>query len=192
MVHEEQVLQQVVFAMRREDMWIAVPAERRTVTYRALSFRLLSRIGASIEWYLRRPSRQFPAPLFLLIDNNDPVLRADVLQRALSCPFQLDTFTAELLKLHPDFDGAAFECKLKCNAIKGATDISQLEVKNGQLRKDAVTRVQTHKISVPDLGSSWLFRTASKLDGPADGEVVAGVDKPNKKARVVLRTCIHE
>jgi hypothetical protein len=178
--------------MRREDMWLAVPAERHTVTYRSLSFRLLSRIGASIEWYLRRPCRQFPAPLYSLIDSDDPELRAEVLQRAKSCPFRLDTFTTELLKMHPDFDGAAFECKLKCNAIKGPTDISQLEVKNGQLRKDAVTRVQTHKVSVPDLGASWLLRTVSKSDEPACGEVGAAADKPNQKARVVLCTYIHE
>ena len=82
-----------------------------------------------------------------------------------------DTATKELVEAHPNLEGADCEAKLTHHASNIWTDQSEIEVLNGRLRKDAVSRVNTHKIAVADLDALWAAREHA-CDKPSEVEAV--------------------
>lgn len=91
-------------------MYRLLPEKSRTVHFRALLFRLISRVGCLLEYYMREPARQFPIRIFVVVDRWE--LGATVAAAAAECPLMLDTWTFQLAKLHPTFDGKEFRIKI--------------------------------------------------------------------------------
>ena len=165
MAHEQQLLKRLEYTGENESMWLHIPNACRTVSFRATTFRMSSRCGCAAEWHLNRPHRLPPFPLFLNL--TDTVNATQIAQEAaLQCKDLNDSFTTELLKEFPDLTGPECDARVEHIAQNSKTRTSENEILNGRLRKEAVSKVNTHKVSVPDLGALWIIRE-SKDDKPS-------------------------
>ena len=108
--------------------WDFTQVERRTVRFRALCFRMLSRSGCLVSSYLVRPADQFPVALFALIENAaaGPELRSRP-------PCTRDAFSHHIFESYPGDELGGDECLAKLMTVaqiahvenvKGETDHS--------------------------------------------------------------------
>jgi hypothetical protein len=170
-------------------MWSAVPGRNATFTFRANSFRLLARSGACIEEYFGRRARIFPLPLFLLVENDDAATLASVRAAANECDGLLDDWTRQLLVAYPQLDDDEFNVLLETEALVGHVDNSYLEVLQGKLRKEVVSRVQTHKMSLQDVSALLVMRQEFENDAcfrPLRVAATGGLAPKTDSAKVTL------
>ena len=193
MAHEEQLVKRLRYIGENETMWQQVPNASRTVAFRCTSFRMSSRCGCACEWHFNRLHRLPPFPLFLkLTDTPNAIHIAQ--QAAWECKDINDSITSELLKDFPNLTGEECDARLEHIAQNTLTNTSANEILNGRLRKEAVSKVNTHKVSVPDLGAMWLIReskddkpvTMDRLTHEGSGQVASNMSKPRpyRKKRV--------
>lgn len=171
-------------------LWNAVPKTAWTFQFRALSFRMCSRIGCATQWHLVRKRKQFPTKLYLLTDvESSSALRATLFAEIDFCPDIADSWTLDMFRLHPGFTGEAFDAKLKVSVLSGTNDISDMEILNGRLRKQVVSRIQSKKAEVISTGAFMLCKSAlGALKGRKRKHAEPQADKRNvatKKVRKV-------
>ena len=165
MCHEKLLFQRLQHIGESEGMWKQIPNESRTVAFRCTTFRMSSRSGCATEWYFCKPHRLPPYPLFLRL-TDEPNAYEIARQAAGQCKHLNDDFTNKLLRISPNLAGEECDAMIEHFAQNTKTNTSYIEILNGRLRKEAVSKVNTHKISVPDLGAMWNIRD-HKDDKPA-------------------------
>ena len=143
-------------------MWGLMTAEFMSFTRRCLAFRTASREGCMIEYYIRNRHRQWPFPMFLLLDmDDDEELIAQVRASALLCIRLLDSWSRTMLAKHPTLRGPIFQLKLKLCALLGFTDISAVEARHAAIRRQLMLKsVQTHTCDIKDLGALHIAQRA--------------------------------
>lgn len=188
MLLERRALEQLHMLFARGVWWDIVPRQCYTLKFRCLCFRMLSRVGCMIEHYLREPHRQFPVRMFVLVDTNNPSLASDIRNEAAACPLLLDDFTQAMLKEHPSWHSCDFMVKLRMIALKARADITPIECRHASIRRILEGRsVQTHRLSLVDLGAEWVLQQIRLQRYTAGGETaLAKKPKAHRKKRKAI------
>jgi len=151
---EGRCYQQLSIAFNEERLWRILPESCYTFEFRALTFRVLSRIGCLVEYYLRARHREWPFAIFRLL--RAPAATPEVLAQK-PCPVRMDAWSASMLREHPTLSGPTFAAKLALTATMAFTDISRIEARHAALRRLLVGKsVQCPTLSVANLGSLWV------------------------------------
>ena len=151
---EGRCYQQLSIAFNEERLWRILPECCYTFEFRALTFRVLSRIGCLVEYYLRSRHREWPFAIFRLL--RAPAAAPEVLAQK-PCPVRMDAWSASMLREHPTLSGPTFAAKLTLIATMAFTDISRIEARHAALRRHLVGKsVQCPTLSVANLGSLWV------------------------------------
>ena len=133
-----------------EAVYDAISPPSRTCRTRCLIFRLLSKLGCAMEWYLCRPARAFPSKVFTIIENPGAAAGLDGAMR--ECPDLLDPWVQELMELHGSSASPDFVAKVTAIGLEVHSCITGVETRHASLRRLVHSRVQTHKLVIPDLG----------------------------------------
>lgn len=120
------------------EMWGALPVKCYTVSFRALAFRCISRLGCTHKQLLAWNHERFPIRLFALLEEPD---LAPELAETPEC--LLDEWSAALRKHHPDFSGDLFRYKLLLCGVAVWLDIAPIEAKHATIRR-MLTLASTH------------------------------------------------
>lgn len=140
------------------ELWQAMPTEGFTVKFRALTFKLLSRLGCGVLDMLKHPHEQLPYKLFELL--HKPEASAELLQIP-DCMW--DEWSLSLRRAHPSLEGEEFLAKLSFVGHLAWKDISALESRHASVRRLVHSAsVQTHRQSFPELSAQWCFLQARK------------------------------
>ena len=137
-------------------MWSIIPITDRCSSFRALVFRVLSRIGASVEEVQASQHRGYPFRLFLLLKN--PELWGVL---STECLDMMDEWSRQfVLEYRDSVIGVASEEMLQRLAFRARvqeTDIAAIEALHATCRRLLIGRsVQTHKMSFLDLNAEWV------------------------------------
>lgn len=149
---EDAFIRDVRKLLLERDSWRFLPADSQSVHFRALTFRILSRMGCSVQELLYKPHDSFPYRLFLLLE--DPEV-ADVLQGAKPC--ELDSFSAGFLDRYRDKGLGSTEAlaTLEVVARNLKLDIADLEARHASLRRFLKSAPMAKIPSLKLLSASW-------------------------------------
>eukprot|EP00959_Pyramimonas_sp_CCMP1952_P194654 4070369-Pyramimonas_sp.AAC.1 len=142
--------------------WNIIPQVDMTSKFRCVAFRMLSRVGCMIEFYLCDRHRKWPCRLFSCVnrERRQPwvELRAEA---ASQCIMMLDIVTLHLLASYDSWDGDELISIIRVVAHLARVDISVVEARHATLRRFLVGRsLQTNAMSLLDLGSEWVMHQA--------------------------------
>eukprot|EP00971_Amphidinium_carterae_P329654 6462242-Amphidinium_carterae.2 len=150
-------------------IWQVVPATCRTLSFRALCHRLLSRAAASIFQLLSVPHRQFPIALFRLL--KDPSASKE-LEEQPDCI--KDEWTLALQHQFGHLHNPLCLGLIQAQAQSLKTDISTVESNHSSIRRLLVARsLQTHSLNVEACSAEWVLQNCRRR--------CRGVKKKQKK-----------
>ena len=174
---ETKCVQQLGRLLSNASIWQHLPQGSLTVKVRALSFRLLSRIGRSVQELLATPHSQFPFKLFLLLLDDS---LAEVFAEAQPC--EVDAFSAGILEQYRGVGLGHPDCIMILRSLASVwkVDISQIEAKHASLRRLLKSQVQTKVMSAAGLSAIWVGHLLAKRQ-LRSGRL--GVCKPHLKMK---------
>jgi len=161
--------------------WRHIPSFRLTVAFRALAFKILSRMGCAVEENLREPHSRFPVKLFLLLSDDS---FAEEFVGAKAC--ELDPFSQHFIRV---FAGEGLSSPdalavLRATALVWKLDISGVEARHAAIRRllDASGQ-QTHKMASRTVSAMWA---CAQLAARQSGSHGLGIKKVQLKSRARL------
>ena len=183
--------------LRADDTWRPTPRTSWSLSYQAMLFRTLSRMGAVIHELLVVPTEKYPLKLLkvLLSGEGDATELAEVPECCL------DDFSKGYLAAFAggQLRGAESQAVLQAICACASTDTVNVEWGHGRVnRLISATANQSHRPSLELIAAQWLCkkhhqRRSSLCTAPraAEGEIRAGaasseqpeVERPQKKRR---------
>lgn len=137
----------------RDQTWQHMPTEVHNVEFRALSFRMLSKVGCMVEELFAQAHRCFPIRLCVVLAAPE---QGPELATVPDCV--LDEWSRRLKVDHPEFTGEAFLQKVSLLALMCPKDISHIEARHASIRRLLTSAsVQTHTQSLDDLSAQWCL-----------------------------------
>ena len=133
--------------------WRHIPSFRLTVAFRALAFKMLSRMGCVVEENLREPHSRFPVKLFLLLSDDS---FAEEFVGAKAC--ELDSFSRQFIQMFAEAGLSSPDALavLRATALVWKFDISGIEARHAAIRRLlAASGHQTNVMSSKTLSSMW-------------------------------------
>lgn len=156
---EAMCLEQLRILLHEEPMWRAMPAANRTLSFRALVTRMISRAGCAVLELHGASHSQFLVKLFRLL--HEPELGPEFAQ-VPEC--MLDTWTLSVKRRFPTFTGEALLHELALTSLLVAKDISHIEARHATIRRLVTSAsVQTHTAAAADVSAQWCLLQARKL-----------------------------
>jgi len=134
--------------------WATLPMKDKTVSFRSLAFRILTRAGAAVHQLLVEPRQRFPIRLFRLVHSPE---MAEELSQAPAC--LRDGWTEWMLESHPgeQLTSSDFRTRLLLAASMAHMDIAGIEARHASIRRVLKGRsVQTHMINFEDADAAWV------------------------------------
>lgn len=173
-IEEMRFFDQVRMLYHSELMASILPQEACTTKFRALAFKMISRMACGVAELIRHPHKQMPFQLFKLLVNPD---EAEHLLQIPPCMW--DAWSAKMRELHPTLRGDVLLNKLALVAQMLWKDISQVESKHATIRRMlTVSSVQTHPQTINDLSALWCMHQVRKIGQvAAGGQMATGVTK---------------
>ena len=160
---ERRAFEQIRLLFVFDAFWQLVPPNRRTVSLRCLSFRMVSRIGCMLEYYLRERHRNFPQRMFSALGEMRACANDLRRQAAALCKWLVDAFTAEMLSLHASWDSPEFKAKLRTIATLANIAMIGIECRHASMRRVRTFRcTQTHTTELRDLGAEFVMQQLSR------------------------------
>lgn len=155
---EAKFFRQLSLAFNEPTLWTAMPPQGCTIGFRALAFKVLSRMGSCVHELLLQPHTRLPLAMFRLL--SDPNY-ADTLLALPDC--QWDEWSRKLRAMHPSLRGEEFYAKLAFVAMAAWKDIAGVEARHASVRRyQTVASTQTHAETLQNLSASWCFLQARK------------------------------
>lgn len=150
---EQKFFEQLQVAFQHADMWSVLPHDALNFEFRALTFKVLSRMGCCVHELLRHPHEQLPYQLFLLL------WEPDLAESLLAKPACLwDAWSSKMRSEHPSLIGEDFMAKLGLIALMHWKDISRIEAKHASVRRLLfLASTHTHALSLEELSGQWCF-----------------------------------
>ena len=140
--------------MCSEECWQLLPASARTMAFRSVYFRVLSRLGSAAHQLVTHPHELYPQKLFLGL--GAPETRADL---ATEGQCLKDPFTKQLQNVYPTLEGEQVQAILKMHALHQAVDIGAIETKHASVRRQIVLlSVQTWRREFSEASCHWLLQ----------------------------------
>lgn len=150
---EDAFFQDLTDAYSDTPFWELLPTSDHTEEFRATVFRLLSRCGSAVFELIAAPHKEFPIQMFRLLADKGA---AEDLRAAPNC--LLDTWSAEIRRLHPSLSGADLFHKLALLGQLCHKDIAQVEARHATIRRILMAAsMHTHTQAFQDLSASWTF-----------------------------------
>lgn len=155
---EKRFFQQLHLLFEEPVLWSALPAKAFTLHYRALVFKMLSRMGCCVQELHQHPHEQLPFQLFRLL--REPELAGQLLQIP-TCRW--DAWSMAMREKHPALADADFYAKLAAVALMAWKDISRIEAKHASIRRILYQRsTHTHSLEFGSLSADWCFLQARR------------------------------
>lgn len=171
---EFQARAQLLF--RESALWQIMPPHFRTIHFRCLAFRMVSRMACSQWELLGRPHQQFPYRMFMLL--SDPSLAHDILQ-VPDCV--MGAWAQHLRARFPELSGDEFYAILAEAAMRMMVDTSVIEAKHATIRRLLLLASQnTHTLQGGALSARWVLNQCRI--GGRKGRPAARKKKPKKGA----------
>ena len=172
---EDQFTGQLLHQFSTPDVWACVPEEALTLEFRAKSFRVLSKMGASVHQTVRHPHQQYPVRLYRLL--NQPSEAAAIAAEPIC---RKDPWTLQVQARHPTLEGGEVEAILHLHASVQSLDIAGIESRHASVRRQVVAQsVQTCRQAFAKTSACWLLQNyrAAKARGKCKRNVDAGKEK---------------
>lgn len=160
MEFESERLEKLEMLVVHAEFWEALPDSCKTFKTRALVFKMMSKIGCCVEFYLRERHRQWHFKVFMCI--NKPELLEVVVAEAKRCLRKVGTWGRNLLSLHPTLSGPECMAKLIITATLAEVDTADLECSHAAMRRRLMLRsTQCPKMALSDLAAEMILRAAT-------------------------------
>jgi hypothetical protein len=146
--------------MTDKGLWVGLPTSALTVRQRCLAFRMLSRVGCSVEELLRAPHRRMPIALFRLLASPTQDV-VDELKNTPAC--MRDDWSKRFLT---EYDNPLSEealASLTLIAMMAKMDIAQIECRHASIRRWLHSRIQTHTMDFSDLSGAFMSQQVRTL-----------------------------
>jgi hypothetical protein len=135
--------------------WTCIPESDHTIEASNVAFAMLGRSSCGVDQMMTSQHTRYPFKLWQLLENPDI---ADEISKAKGC--QLDPFSTKFRKRFTTRAALRSQaCRLQLFMVGSMSrnTICRIECRNASLRRRVKSRIQTHKISLPDLSSSFLL-----------------------------------
>ena len=152
-VHEARFFTSITDLFSSTETWQHVPTQDRTVSFRALCFRMLSRAACCIAQNFQHKHQQFPFRLFKAI--SQPALVEGMLAVRQCC---VDPWSLQILARFGHRQDL-LQKVLVAHASQCKTGIAHVEAGHASVRRVLKAKsVQTHALSIMDSGVAWVFQ----------------------------------
>eukprot|EP00971_Amphidinium_carterae_P339880 6477934-Amphidinium_carterae.1 len=139
-------------------VWALFPMSSRTLAFRSLCHRLLSRAGAAMYQLFAVPHMQFPVCLFKLLQHPEMCCTFDELPECV-----LDEWALALKRRFESFGEPMCLSVLQSQAQLLKTDIAGLESHHSSIRRLLVARsLQTHSLNLDAASAEWILQNSRR------------------------------
>ena len=160
---QERVFQTDLAQTFDPSFWSGVPHEETTFEFRCCSFRMLSRAGCCVEWYLQRQHRTPKFQIHRLLDESLTAEELGAIRAHVKlCPDLWDSWLAWLVSRFPDLTGPEFEATCETEASILRTDTVPEETGFSAIRRSLYSRVQRKVLCLADLHAFVSAKTRQK------------------------------
>eukprot|EP00971_Amphidinium_carterae_P110152 2182108-Amphidinium_carterae.2 len=155
---EESFHNKIVNIFDSKHIWSLFTVGTARMWFRALSFKLVAKAGASVFQLVTIPHKQFPICLWKMVSDPSIGARLAAMPNCLKDPYSL-----RLAELFPDYAGRTCRAILLAHAHTAMTDISQIECKHASLRRTlTIGSVQTWKMGLGLCSAYWVYQSCRR------------------------------
>lgn len=161
----ERFYEQLKCLLNEQELWQALPPAAQTVAFRALAFRLASRMGCAHHQMLRSRHQQMPYQLFRLLADQSLAQEFSTWPACMQ-----DQWVRAFVKKYPTMCEPEVLPTLHMLAELLPVGISHIESLHASIRRVLTAKsVQTHRMRLHELSAHWIchqFRSWQRQSTP--------------------------